>query len=288
VPEDDSGVLRYVRIEDAGQALPGETAGQPGLALLAGGFGTQVQFVQVHASLGDGIFLSGGTVDLKDILLTDNHGVGLRWIDGWGTFGSGAGGRVQRLIVQQGLSASHALQGANPGDFTPRSHPVIFNATLVGPASGGTGGAGLLLGDGTMATVRNTIVLGAGAAGLDFEEDPCDANAIASRIAVTHSIFSSTTDFAADGDCIDESAYALDPGRANRAVDPTLEGPFNTVTADFRFQPGSQALAGFATPPADGFFDSLEHVGAAGPRFLSGGVHIPWHSGWSTGFTPTP
>ena len=67
--------------------------------------------------------------------------------------------------------------------------------------------------------------------------------------------FGGNPDFASDSDCIDEVAWALDPVRANRVVDPQLIDAISTVAPDFRPAPGSPLGGGFAVPPADGFFD---------------------------------
>ncbi|HTO73044.1 MAG TPA: hypothetical protein VMJ30_04460, partial [Gemmatimonadales bacterium] len=64
--QDTSGVLRYVRIEYAGMA-PAGSGPAPGLALLGAGSGTAIDSVQVRESLGDGLFLSGGTVNLRAV-----------------------------------------------------------------------------------------------------------------------------------------------------------------------------------------------------------------------------
>jgi hypothetical protein len=55
-----------------------------------------------------------------------------------------------------------------------------------------------------------------------------------------------------------------------------LENPFDRVTPDFRPADGSPALAGFATPPDDGFFDAVDFIGGVDPD------GTPWYEGWTT------
>ena len=65
-PEDDSGVLRYVRIWYGG-AVIGQDNEINGLTLAGVGNGTTVEFIEVAFNLDDGIELFGGTVNLKYI-----------------------------------------------------------------------------------------------------------------------------------------------------------------------------------------------------------------------------
>jgi hypothetical protein len=238
----------------------------------------------VFESLGHGLFVGGGTVDLRSIVLTDNAGDGLRWEDGWV-------GRGQFVIVQQSADGDHALHGINAlGNPAagPRSNPTFYNVTIVGPpgASGATGD-GIRLEEGSALTLSDAIVVRAGVAGLDVDgTESCNQAAGAMPgIHITSSLFfGSPDDFSPDSDCLDESAYALAPIRANRVADPLLLAPFNTLTPDLRPGLASPALAGFAMPPANGFFDtSVMFVGAVPPTNMSGTI-IPWYAGWTRGW----
>jgi hypothetical protein len=62
------------------------------------------------------------------------------------------------------------------------------------------------------------------------------------------------------------------------SADPLLADAFNRVTPDFRPGAGSPALAGFATPPSDGFFDvTVNYIGAVDPT-----AGTQWFEGWTT------
>lgn len=281
--DDSSGILRYVRIEYAGMAPAGEGP-VPGLSLLGVGRGTTLDSIQVHASLGAGLLVAGGTADLRGIVLTDNAGDGLRWEDGWV-------GRAQFVMIQQSADNDHAMHGINwsvSPDAGPRSNPRIFNVTISGPPAGlGATGHGLLFEHGSAGTVSNAIVLRAGAAGLDIQGAASCAQAAGAMpgLFVSAAIFfASPDDFATDSDCVDESAYAATPSLGNRVGDPSLIAAFNTLTPDLRPLTGSAPATGFATPPSDGFFDgTAQYVGAAPPANLSG-TNIPWYAGWTRGW----
>jgi hypothetical protein len=283
----NSGILRYVRIEYAGMASPGQGP-VPGLALLAVGSSTVIDSVQVYGSLGDGIYVGGGTVNLRSVLITNNAGDGLRWEDGWV-------GKMQFVIIHQDADNDHAIHGAN---FSvnpaagPRSAPQLYHVSISGPPAGlGATGAGILLEHGTDATIRNAIVYRPGGAGADIGGNESCSRALAAPpfLRVENSIFfGGNPDFAADSDCIDESAYALDPALANRVIDPGLIAPGLMVSPDFRPQPGSPALSGFSVPPSDGFFDlTAGYVGAVGPANATGS-NIPWYAGWTRGWNGVP
>ncbi|MEO8295186.1 MAG: hypothetical protein ABI613_06690 [Gemmatimonadota bacterium] len=285
--QNNSGVLRFVRIEYAGMSTAGNGP-VPGLALLGVGSATQIDSVQVYASLGDGVYLSGGTVNLRYLLSTNNAADGLRWEDGWV-------GKGQFLIVQQDADNDHAIHGTNFAvnpNAGPRSSPQLYNLTVSGPPLGmGASGDGILLDNGTAAVIQNAIVFRAGTDGLDIQgaESCALANAGTPGILVAHSIFfGSPNDFSSDADCVDESAYALAPSLGNRVIDPALESISSTMTPDFRPLPGSPALTGFATPPSDGFFDlSANYIGAVAPATALMN-NIPWFSGWTRGWTGAP
>jgi hypothetical protein len=282
--DDTSGVLRYVRIEHAGQAPLSGGGAVPGLALLGVGRGTVVDSVQVHAAAGDGLFVSGGTVDLRNVMLTDARAAGLRWNDGWV-------GRAQFLIVQPGTTGGGALVGSNADtdpDALPRSAPRLSHVTVAGPGQGLGSAAGIRLESGTDLVLWNAIVLGAGGVGFDVDGAATCAR-LSTGIRIESSIFfNGAPDFSDDDDCADEPAFALDPVRGNRVVDPALISAASTATPDFRPALGSPALQGYALPPADGFFDlGAMFVGAMAGAELAGG-NIPWYSGWTRGWTAVP
>lgn len=281
---DTTGVLRYARVEYAGQMV---TAGipVPGLSLLGVGFGTVIDSVQVYGSASDGLLVSGGTAEFRYLVLSNNLSSGLRWDDGWN-------GRAQFVVIQQDMGNGDAIRGSNFGgnhNATPRSRPILYNLTISGGA-GTNSAAGIVLENGTDAELRNLVVIREAGAGFDIQgQETCNRAQLPNGIVLTHSVFfMSNPDFAADPDCIDESAYALDPLRLNRVLDPLLMEPFGTRSPDFRPATTSPLSNGYAVPPNDGFFvPATAFIGAMPPANVTMNV-IPWYPGWTRGWNGAP
>lgn len=288
--EDTTGVMRYVRIEYAGMSTGGPVA-TPGLALLGLGTGTVIENVQIHGSLGDGVYLSGGNVNLRKLVLTGNSGAALHWDHGWG--GNAFGGSAQFLQIQVPQGGGDAIVGSNLASAPnagPRSEPDLYNVTVVGAGAGAGSGRGLVLQDGSAGTLRNSIILQTAGTGFDVQ-GPESCGQISAGVAfLDHDIlFGNTPDFAADADCLDEAAYASSPALQNRVIAPGLNAPASTLTPDTRPLPGSAATSGAAVPPSNLFFDvTVNYLGAAEPANGTG-TNIPWYAGWTRGWSgPVP
>ncbi len=130
-PEHTCGVVEFVRIEFAGyEALADNELN--GLTLGGCGSNTVIRSVQVHHGLDDGVEVFGGTVNLKNILVTQARDDGLDWDEGWT-------GNIQFLITQQTVQGDSAIEADSNGgdpDAKPRSRPRMYNATLIGSGRG--------------------------------------------------------------------------------------------------------------------------------------------------------
>ncbi len=124
--EDNSGSLQYVRVEYAGKAL-GESTG----AININGVGslTQLDYVQVYQSLGNGIRFRGGTARLKHAVATQSYGKAYRWDAGW----RGLGQYWVAHYPQTTTDTLTAIEGRSGAlDNLPISNPVLSNITVVG------------------------------------------------------------------------------------------------------------------------------------------------------------
>lgn len=285
LPEDSSGVLRYVRVEHAG-AFPETGASRlPALQLLGVGSRTVIDSVQVFSTAGDGILISGGTVRLKATIVSAAGRDGLVWEDGWQ-------GAAQFLVVQQGDGARHAVRGANfagQPDALPRSAPVLSNLSLVGPATAAAGSRALLLEHGSAGVLINSIILRSGDAGFDVD-GAASCALLGSEIQVRASILFNAPglDAADDFDCADEAAEIELAARANRRVDPQLVSPFTSLTPDWRPTPAGPSVQGaelVAQPPYPPtfFVATPGFLGAVAPANLLG-TNVPWYAGWTRTF----
>tara|TARA_R110002110_G_scaffold91264_2_gene237425 strand:- start:41199 stop:45011 length:3813 start_codon:yes stop_codon:yes gene_type:complete len=130
MPQDSSGVLKYLVVKYAGSNVDPENQ-LNGIAFQGVGSGTEVDYIQVHNNLDDGVEFFGGTVSARHVILTGNADDSLDWTDGWT-------GNVQYLHIEQSAdSADSAIEADNrEGDelATPVSGPSIANMTIVGNA----------------------------------------------------------------------------------------------------------------------------------------------------------
>ncbi|AII52419.1 hypothetical protein N008_10575 [Hymenobacter sp. APR13] len=128
-PNDNSGILRYVRIEFPGIAL---TTGNEinGLTLGGVGAGTIIDYVQVYASGDDAFEWFGGTVNAK-------HLVAVAATDDDFDTDFGFTGKVQYAVTvrdaaQSDISGSTAFESDNDGQgsaLTPLTAPVFSNVS---------------------------------------------------------------------------------------------------------------------------------------------------------------
>ncbi len=171
---DNSGILRYVRIEFAGYATA-QDAELNSLTMAAVGGGTTIEYVQAMHGLDDSFEWFGGAVDTK-YLVSYNAG------DDHFDASEGYGGRNQFLIGYQqvavvprasagnvssdpqgiendGCTGSNCLSGQTS---LPYTIPIFANFTLVGPPAGvneaGSGDIGMMLRRGTGGHYVNGVV----------------------------------------------------------------------------------------------------------------------------------
>ncbi len=132
-PADNSGTLRYVRIEYAGYAfLPDKEIN--GLTFGGVGSGTTIDYVQVSYANDDSFEWFGGTVNCK-------HLISFRTLDDDFDTDNGFSGTVQfgiclRDSAVADISKSEAFESdndANGSQLTPQTKAVFSNMTVIGP-----------------------------------------------------------------------------------------------------------------------------------------------------------
>ena len=161
---DNSGVIKYVRIAEGGK-VAGPNNEINGLTLQGVGYGTTVEYVQVHGNLDDGIEWFGGTVNAKYLVLTNNDDDDI-------DFDEGYQGNIQYALVQKdpnklAPTGSNDPRGieANSSDeeYVPETAAVLANITLVGsPVTNSDAGAqpGMRLRGAVNVDIYNTSVDG--------------------------------------------------------------------------------------------------------------------------------
>ena len=166
---DDSGIIRGVRIEFAGDDVtPADQLN--GLALQGVGAGTTISYLQIHYNKDDGIEPFGGSVSVDHLVVT---GIGDDSVDGT----DGYRGFMQFIIGQQrGADADQGFEISNngdDGDATPKSTAVLANATMIGASdavvtgeiAGDESDDAIQMREGTNYRVYNSIFQGFGNSG---------------------------------------------------------------------------------------------------------------------------
>ncbi len=154
VENDNSGVIRYLRIEYSGFAYNSEKEFN-GLSLFGVGNATTIEYVQVHEGADDGFEWFGGTVNTKYLVATSNEDDQFDWTEGWnGTnenwYGKLGLGRGNRGIEADNNASNHLA--------TPISNPSIKNLTLIGLGDQGSESQALKLRVGTQGTFDNLVL----------------------------------------------------------------------------------------------------------------------------------
>jgi Secretion system C-terminal sorting domain len=283
IVDDNSGILRYVRIEYPGIAF------QPnneinGLTMGGVGNKTVVENVQVSYANDDSFEWFGGTVNCKFL-------VAYRGLDDDFDADFGYNGRIQFAYAQRDpqvadVSGSNGFEidnDASGSSATPKTRPIFSNVTVVGP----TGTASTLYRRGahlrrnSEPRIHNSVVIGGYPdAGLFIDGATTVANAETDSLTVRNSFFYGMptplkTSVAAFN--IADWATARSISTGTNSADVQLVDPFNLNLPNPRPGAGSPVLgaANFNNPNlANFFFTPVSYAGAFGP---SG----DWTAGWT-------
>jgi hypothetical protein len=290
---DDSGGLSYVIVKYPGFNV---TANKElnGITMSGVGNGTQVENVQVHQSSDDGIELFGGTVNLKNIVITgaddDSFDTDLGW----------RGAAQTLLIIQRTTGGDRAFEwSAHESTATPnldgtgaqiyRSQPRVSNATVVMRSSVNT--PAILSNLGTQGFIYNSVFNSAAGTRqcLDIDNTYTLAPTQATAVQTFQSVFFSCgTAFTNDADV---------NGAATQAEFEKAPNANNTQngTSSLTARNGSPAFINGATENAVTPFTGSMNSGAANgivSTFLTAPTNIgavnPANSTWYQGWTCSP
>jgi hypothetical protein len=295
VANDNSGALRYVRIEFAGIAADPNSEIN-GLTVGGVGNGTILENIQVSYGNDDAYEFFGGTVNAKNI-------IALATADDDFDFDFGYSGSIQFAVALRDPNfvdpgdAGNGVECDNDGTGTnaqPITKPTLSNVTWVGPnnqlASNGT-----VLGNhnfnmrwrrSTSFSVHNSILMAYNKAGFSIESDSTvqfykDGRAIFKNNLV-HAI---TAPFRSANAGIMTSAEvetkALAEGNSKYATTAEigLTAPLALTAPNFTPTAGSPALSGAVFTGLSTFFTQTSYRGAVGAGATN------WLTGW-TSFTP--
>lgn len=175
ISNDNSGTLRYLRIEYAGAAFNTEKEFN-GLSLFGVGSGTVVEYVEAYHGADDGFEFFGGTVNTTGLISIGNEDDQFDWTEGWNGTNTNWYGKLAFGKGNRGIEADNFELGFLN---TPIANPSITNMTLIGPGSLADAtiyaeNDGLKLRRGTKGIFTN-IVLSSWKTGFNVEHDECIA-----------------------------------------------------------------------------------------------------------------
>ena len=152
---DDSGVLKYIRIEYSGLALDSEHEAN-GISLYGVGAGTQISYIYVVDGSDDGIEFFGGSANIDHCVVENCTDDSYDWTEGWD-------GSAEYIIAYQSVAECDCLMecdnNGDNNDATPVANPTIRYATFIGNNSS-ENHRGLRLREGTYVNLSNVLVCG--------------------------------------------------------------------------------------------------------------------------------
>ena len=277
---DNSGELKYVRVEFAGFA-PSLNNELNSFTFAAIGSGTKVSYVNAVAGLDDSFEFFGGGFDLS-------YGVAYEGGDDQFDMSEGFSGRLQYVIAYKSTNVSIrtgagsyatdmegiendgcAGSGCDLGfDSTPFTMPIVANFTLVGPASqaivGAGGGFGMMLRRGTGGYYINGVLARYPAAGISLRDAATFARAGSAAIPDM-----ATTDLAV------KNVYIVETPVAFQALSAT-QFAFDLAGNNITLNAAGTASALFAGLPATASTPSgaaaFDFTPAAGSPIATGGL----------------
>lgn len=268
-PDDSSGRVRYTQIRFAGfEVRPNQEANC--LTLLGVGRGTQLDYIQCHAGLDDGVEFFGGTANLTHYVATDISDDSVDWGQGW------VGNMQYGLIRQAADDGDHGIEAdGNEDNFDslPRSMPTLANFTFIGSAAGSEGAR---LRRGTGARLFNIVWTGFGAECLNIDDAATFTNAgtpaaLTGDLVIQNSLVFCNTNFddRAEDPYLVSAFFTAQPG--NLQANPMLNGLVPAANSPLRN--GGQAVN--ANPLGNAFFQPGSHIGAAANE------NDLWWEGWT-------
>ena len=188
---DNSGVLKYVRVEYTGYAFDEEHEAN-GMTFYGVGNGTTIENCEAYHGSDDGFEFFGGSVNVKNMVVVNCSDDSFDWTEGWN-------GKGENLVAYQENASTlgydcdcliEADNNENNYSATPVSHPVLKNLILVG--NGGSK-QGIRLRRGTEVEITSAKVCGKGKA-VAVESTETENALLNGKSKLTHVSISGTLD----------------------------------------------------------------------------------------------
>lgn len=153
---DNSGSLKYVRVEYAGAAITGGTAEYNAFSFFGLGSGTVLENLQAYKGADDAFEFFGGTVNATNLVAFGCEDDNIDWDRGFT-------GTLSNIWIKQPSNGDFGFECSNlPVEFnrTPRSNPSVSNVTIEG--SGNNIKAAFNFKEGTAGQISNVVVTNVG------------------------------------------------------------------------------------------------------------------------------
>ena len=158
IADDDSGIIRYVRIEYSGGAADAASENN-GFSFYAVGSGTTIDFIQAFEGADDGVEFFGGTVNASHISVVGAQDDSVDWTEGFT-------GTLTDVYIEHRQSHDKGIEGdgfntdiGNNSNPVFWSAPTINNLTINGLGSS-NGNEAIRLRAGTRAIFNNVFIEG--------------------------------------------------------------------------------------------------------------------------------
>jgi hypothetical protein len=297
---DNSGILKYVRIEYAGFAyLPDNELNS--LTMGGVGKGTTIDYIEVTYALDDAVECFGGTVDIK-------HFIAYKTLDDDFDSDNGYSGTVQFGIVLRDSSRADIskVEGwesdndANGSNLTPQTSAVYSNMTIIGPraTTSNVGNslflAGAQIRRNSSISIFNSVIMGwpTGILIDDSKGAATSNNVTAGNLVIKNTSVSGCANplgyskgSSADWGLAAVQTWFNDAAKNNNIYTDNSElnmaAPFNYTSPDFTPQTGSPLIASGAADFTDAKLNGFAQVayrGAAGPS----GEDATWWKDWTS------
>jgi len=196
IVNDDSGVIRYVRVEYSGGAADASSENN-GFSFYGVGNGTTIEYIQAFEGKDDGVEFFGGTVNASFVAVNAAQDDSVDWTEGYT-------GTLNNVYIQHGIQHDKGIEadGFN-SDIGNNSSPLYFskptvnNLTIIGRGSTAqTEPEAIRLRVGTQGIFTNVLLQGFDEGfdlDGDMEDNPTGQGVIDGDLSVTDVTFTDVT-----------------------------------------------------------------------------------------------
>ncbi|NME68112.1 multidrug transporter [Flammeovirga aprica] len=195
VADDNSGVLKYVRVEFTGYKYDSESE-HNGFTFSGVGSGTQLSYLQAFKGSDDGLEWFGGTVSGTDLVSVGNEDDSFDWAHGFV-------GSLTNLWVEHDAARDHDKafeidNNSKDNSATPYSNATVKNVTVMGQSGETTA---FRVREGAKGSFSNILVKNA-KKGFDIHNDVTIRNVLSDELTVSNY---SIEDVASEVEYVDDS-----------------------------------------------------------------------------------